>query len=1024
VPISATTTSYGAAAYAELRRVVHAIKGDDPLRRVTLVVPSERVGVAARRALARGGEGQPPGIAALSVLTLRRVAEILAADQLLAQGRRPLTGPALASAVREVLAEQPGEFQRVAHHIGTVRALADAHRTLRLLDERVISGLAEAAEPIVAETVRVHRAVRDRLAAATYDEPALLGKATTSVSRQDFGPLVVFLPQDLDAPELSLLSALSTAQDVHLVVGLTGRSRTDAGPRSCAAHLGVALPDAECHEAKADTVLHASDPDDEVRAVVRRAVTALRGRPGHRIAVLHGSTDPYARLLHEHLGKAGVTFFGRGVRPAVESAYGSTVLRLLALAEGDFRRRDVLTMIAGGPVQAFGRPAPSSAWERVSRDAGIVAGDDWSRLVDFARQQREEAAAERAEAEPREWLAARRERNATSADELGEFVNLLRATFAAISAARTWRNLVASARELLDGVLVPDDALHPEDSSAARRVASTLEAAAGMSGTPSERALREVLELELDAVLDRVGTIGIGVHVGPVAEGIGDDVDEVFVVGAAEGLLPARSADDPLLPERVRELTDGALPTVAERSARQHRHVLAALAAAPAGSRTMSFPRGDLRRGGERQPSRWLLESLRALSGRSGLQPSQWREIEKHLVASTSYTGSVTTTGEPAHAQEWRQRAAVEETLDEEADVALRRARALRRGRQSSEFTEYDGDLGGEDLPVPTDAEGLSPTALEDWVKCPHAYFLRRLLGVAPVEEPDEVVQISALERGNVLHAVWERLVSGALDEGWAPGPGQAWPESARERLAVLAEEEFAKAEARGITGFPLLWEQDRRVLLRDLEEWLVKDDERRARLDEAVPIGAEHAFGNGAAPPVCLDLGDGRTLRLRGRIDRLDRRRDGGLVVTDYKTGKAEPYRGKVTPEEPTDHGQRLQLPVYALAAREAFGEAATPVRVEYWFTSLRGGFERVGFDASDDVLDTTRGVLRTVVDGISGGWFLARPPDDTGNRAYACPWCDVDGLGTAVAKLAWPGKSVAAGDVRVLFYGEVEDS
>ncbi|MDD7968521.1 PD-(D/E)XK nuclease family protein [Actinomycetospora lemnae] len=580
-----------------------------------------------------------------------------------------------------------------------------------------------------------------------------------------------------------------------------------------------------------------------------------------------------------------------------------------------------------------------------------------------------------------------------------------------------------AARRLLAGVLASDEGLHPEDSSAARKIASTLDAAAGMSGRPSRRALRELLELELDVVLDRVGTIGVGVHVGPVTEGIGDDVDEVFLVGAAEGLLPARTADDPLLPDRVRERTAGALPTISERSARQHRHVLAALAAAPPGCRTMSFPRGDLRRGGERQPSRWLLASLRTISGRPDLQPSRWREIEKHLEASTSYTGSVTTTPEPAHAQEWRQRAAVEGSLGED-DAALRRARALRRGRSGPDFTEYDGDLAGEDLPVPTEVDGLSPTALEDWARCPHAYFLRRLLGVAPVEEPDEIVQISALERGNVLHAVWERLVTDALCEGWAPSAGQAWPELARERLALLAEDEFVKARARGVTGFPLLWEQDRRVLLRDLEAWLVKDDERRARLDEAVPVGAEHAFGREGSPAVRLDLGDGRTLRLQGRVDRVDRRRGGGLVVTDYKTGKTDLYRGKLTPEEPTDHGQRLQLPVYALAAREAFGRADTPVRAEYWFTSLRGGFEQVGFDVTDAVLENTRQVLRTIVDGIGRGWFLARPPNDPGNRAYGCPWCDVDGLGTAALAQVWPTKSAEARDVRLLFYGEVEDS
>ena len=75
-----------------------------------------------------------------------------------------------------------------------------------------------------------------------------------------------------------------------------------------------------------------------------------------------------------------------------------------------------------------------------------------------------------------------------------------------------------------------------------------------------------------------------------------------------------------------------------------------------------------------------------------------------------------------------------------------------------------------------------------------------------------------------------------------------------------------------------------------------------------------EQAFGLKGRP--CLDVShEGRRLRLRGFVDRLDRDADGRLQVIDYKAGS--------TPISPRDleSGKRVQLPLYALAVREALG-------------------------------------------------------------------------------------------------------
>jgi hypothetical protein len=121
--------------------------------------------------------GGPPGIAALQVVTLRRCAEIVSGGELSAEGRRPLTGPVLIGALRSALAAEAGVFAPVAGNIGTARALARAYRALRPLPQSTWTALA-AHGRVIAETVRLCRALHERLIFQWFDEVDLLETAT------------------------------------------------------------------------------------------------------------------------------------------------------------------------------------------------------------------------------------------------------------------------------------------------------------------------------------------------------------------------------------------------------------------------------------------------------------------------------------------------------------------------------------------------------------------------------------------------------------------------------------------------------------------------------------------------------------------------------------------------------------------------------------------------------------------------------------------------------------------------------
>ena len=75
-----TITAYGSAAHDTLAAAIDRLKSRAALRPVAVLVPSNHVGIAARRALGHRG-----GIAAVTFLTPYRLAELLGAGRVAAR---------------------------------------------------------------------------------------------------------------------------------------------------------------------------------------------------------------------------------------------------------------------------------------------------------------------------------------------------------------------------------------------------------------------------------------------------------------------------------------------------------------------------------------------------------------------------------------------------------------------------------------------------------------------------------------------------------------------------------------------------------------------------------------------------------------------------------------------------------------------------------------------------------------------------------------------------------------------------
>lgn len=169
--ISLSITALGDAAHDALGGAVARAKAGRALAPVAVLVPSNYVGIAARRALGRRG-----GIAAVTFLTPYRLAELLGAPAVAHTGRRPVSIPVIAGAVRAVLAAEPGHFAGVHTHPATERSLVRAHKALSEVDTDGLTTIA-ATSRRAADVVRVHRAVADLLRPAFSNEQDLVEAA-------------------------------------------------------------------------------------------------------------------------------------------------------------------------------------------------------------------------------------------------------------------------------------------------------------------------------------------------------------------------------------------------------------------------------------------------------------------------------------------------------------------------------------------------------------------------------------------------------------------------------------------------------------------------------------------------------------------------------------------------------------------------------------------------------------------------------------------------------------------------------
>jgi ATP-dependent helicase/DNAse subunit B len=186
-------------------------------------------------------------------------------------------------------------------------------------------------------------------------------------------------------------------------------------------------------------------------------------------------------------------------------------------------------------------------------------------------------------------------------------------------------------------------------------------------------------------------------------------------------------------------------------------------------------------------------------------------------------------------------------------------------------------------------SHGWSASRLESYGTCPFEFFIAYGLELEPRPEAEDGFDVRML--GSMLHKVLEEHYGGA-------------------DLKAAAQKVFADAPAEYGFRPTALWTQQQAELTRILE----KTVEALNKASQGfTPHTMEARFGMGK-PSLVLQTSAG-DVRLHGYIDRLDSALDGTLRVMDYKAGSTP-----ISASHLKD-GRRLQLPIYAMAARDALG-------------------------------------------------------------------------------------------------------
>lgn len=745
-------------------------------------------------------------------------------------------------------------------------------------------------------------------------------------------------------------------------------------------------------------VVSAPDRAAEVRAVARE-IKRLILREEHRpadIRLVCGSFEPYAHHLAWTFGEWGIPLALHSTRRLSSIPLILSVVRLATLAVRRFPRRGTLDVLRSpyfdfGP---FGLCQDSvdlldhlSLFYKVMRSR-----EQWSGAVEAAAQDRPN----------RPGGLAFSEQIERSKDELRDHLpqlgRRLEEFFDAVTPpdTATWSQSRDWLVRLLEALRVEERAVGGTDD--ARSYQSLLDLTQGLVDTRASFSgfdeSREVpwtefitaIEQALASTFVRSAQTSGAVVAQELHSAEQRSFRAVFILGLIEGELPARiTGTFPVTPRERDGLRRAGIDL------RESRHdpgcdlfrFYKAIGRATE-KLYLTYPRTDLR-GGELMRSYLIDETKRAsgieetsivhgdgLSNEAALARAGSVEELASLAARALRDGAGDSALVKSACRVLEGRLPSWKTTLRAADVEGRRLAGEAAG-------SFGGILsGGEFAGYLHDEFGprriWSATQVNDYGICPFRFFARHVLQLQSAEEPVE--GFLARQIGAAYHRVLERVYSTLNRERIAVELDSSGTRLAHaDRLAGIvdcaASSVLEGMQSSGEIRGHALSDFERSEITRRVMK-LLRAEAAWTRQSPSTPVEFELRFGIGGASPLVVATTRG-DVKIRGVIDRIDRRPD-GLVVIDYKTA-ASPvgYREAI-------EGRNLQLPIYLMAVDRVI-RPGEPIAGGYYLhiNSARKGSEIKRGGAPEHAIHTLVARAETFIDDYANqarsGVFPVRP-------------------------------------------------
>lgn len=906
----------------EILNQIASHKLNDPMAPVTLLVQNPLQGMILRRSLVETKATQ--GVGSLANIKVQTPIEFLGtlSEVLLGENIQPPSTSLIEATVYSVMGSDE-ESKDGMQSLATANAIAKVYSKLQLVDTDSVSNLLGRGELTstqlsVLETVLKVRKIHEETLPST-----LIYKLINSI-------------------QVCSDNQLKRIGQVHsLIEGLPTNSlrlfETLVKRGTSLSHYVLKHEAQRPLSGKHAELISCPDPATEVSMTARLVMGNLETTRADKIAILYPDENQYLTQLQDEFDAAGIAWHGKSRTIGQESVlYRSLSIILESLRDRNsktsgFDRPKLMRLLQNGNLQIDGiRLDLVQVRKWVRKNELYSDAIYWLEILN-------EIEAE----ESQEYTQIAR-------DHLQHLLKFMDSRLQLLAAEKTWSGLGRQLGLFLKALheQLPSLVVGSAEEQSWEKIKTFLEVDLAALDEISLRHQELVLNIDFGNLLNQVrkqlgdkrlrkGNLSTGVLIAPIEEACWLSFEEVYLLGATEGLLPQTVSSDPFLDSNVLEmLGESNLAEFSrENDIRNLGKRLAAIAASSASIKVLR-PRGGTNVKLENEQSRFLDDGL---SDKNSPDSNQVKIVESFVSSFSSKTGF--SVG-PINVRD-------SELLKGLANPT--KVESFERSMQAwrnPDFNEYFGNLTeiASSGPIwdPANSRPLSSSKIDSYLRCQYQFFATSVLRLSEDDRSDTLVDFSTTKFGIFFHKQMENFIKDLSASGKLPQEGHSWSESAAEFFVKnYFDPNLRRFTSTGRDG----WRRSLQLHIDDVKANLPEFFRNEALALRSNPdlaiVAAEQSFGK-VDDEIKLTVvdEDGVEYRIVGQMDRLDSSSDGlAAGVMDFKTGKRAKQIKKlgITKTRQSVNVFTLQDVIYSLAAKSAYPNA-TSVKVNFVFITEEG--------------------------------------------------------------------------------------